>query len=224
MNSKNLDRPKIPRPSQNSIAISKPVHLFPSRPMFNNLGAVMQGLGGMFGGGPMFHPPPRNPGAGARRLECAATSRNARACFRNVLFHIPSFNLSTFASLFCCSFQDHEGVFGRLLGKRQGLVGWRQDHSSRERARGSQYVLSCPSHNSINDCHFNRNRHSLDLFHCFVCLPSVESLGDGDLPHPTIFQIENFKSYRMSHCGVLEYSAHDRAAYLPKWVWPVMNK
>jgi hypothetical protein len=43
--------------------------------MFNNLGAVMQGLGGMFGGGPMFHPPPRNPGAGARRLECAASSR-----------------------------------------------------------------------------------------------------------------------------------------------------
>jgi hypothetical protein len=76
---------------------------------------------------------------------------------------------------------------------------------------------------SINDCHFNRNRHSLDLFHFFVFLPSVDSLGDGDLPHPTIFQIENFKSYRMSHCGVLEYSAHDRAAYLPKWVWRVMS-
>lgn len=38
------------------------------------------------------------------------------------------------------------------------------------------------------------------------------------LPHPIIFEIRNQKVGRTSHCGVLEFSAEERSAYLPAWM------
>ena len=38
------------------------------------------------------------------------------------------------------------------------------------------------------------------------------------LPHPLIFEINNNASHRTSHCGVLEFSSTEVAAYLPHWM------
>jgi len=42
--------------------------------------------------------------------------------------------------------------------------------------------------------------------------------GEGMLPHPLIFEIRNVKFGRVSHCGVLEFSAPKHGAFLPKWM------
>ena len=38
------------------------------------------------------------------------------------------------------------------------------------------------------------------------------------LPHPLIFEINNNATHRTSHCGVLEFSSPEVAAYLPHWM------
>ncbi len=70
---------------------------------------------------------------------------------------------------------------------------------------------------------------------------AVEIYGDNPLPYPTIYRIEsidpssrvsgsntdpttdvdmsNYFVKKVSHCGVLEYSANEMAAFMPMWVF-----
>ena len=46
----------------------------------------------------------------------------------------------------------------------------------------------------------------------------VQRFGERPMPQPMTFEIQNVQSRRISHCGVLEFSADQVTAFLPKWV------
>jgi hypothetical protein len=50
-----------------------------------------------------------------------------------------------------------------------------------------------------------------------VCVLTVRRFPNA-LPHPVIFEVKNTKFDKVSHCGVLEFSAPRKAAFMPQWV------
>jgi hypothetical protein len=38
------------------------------------------------------------------------------------------------------------------------------------------------------------------------------------MPYPVIFQVSNIEFEKVAHCGVLEFTSPEEAAYLPNWV------
>lgn len=48
--------------------------------------------------------------------------------------------------------------------------------------------------------------------------PSTAVRFQHNMPHPMLFEVKNPKTNRISHCGVLEFTAPDRSAYMPLWV------
>jgi len=53
-----------------------------------------------------------------------------------------------------------------------------------------------------------------------VLLPSIilQKLSDSDIKGPIIFELTNTTSNKVSHCGVMDFTADEGCAYLPRWM------
>ena len=46
----------------------------------------------------------------------------------------------------------------------------------------------------------------------------LKKISDSDLKGPIVFEMKNHNSKRRSHCGVMEFTADEGCAYLPRWM------
>jgi len=56
------------------------------------------------------------------------------------------------------------------------------------------------------------------ILHTGVLHALLQRFGERPLPQPLLFEIQNVKDRRISHCGVLEFSAEQSTAFLPQWM------
>jgi hypothetical protein len=56
------------------------------------------------------------------------------------------------------------------------------------------------------------------ILHANILNALMQRFGEKPMPYPMLFEIQNIKDRRISHVGVMEFSAEQSAAFLPLWV------
>lgn len=58
-----------------------------------------------------------------------------------------------------------------------------------------------------------------------ILLPAsiLKKISESELKGPIIFEIKNLNSTRKSHCGVMDFTADEGCAYLPRWMMQNLN-
>jgi ubiquitin fusion degradation protein 1 len=68
------------------------------------------------------------------------------------------------------------------------------------------------------------NRSDLEKGDKILLPPSIlQKISGSELKGPIIFEIKNLNSTRKSHCGVMDFTADEGCAYLPRWMMQNLN-
>ena len=89
-------------------------------------------------------------------------------------------------------------------------------HSSTKQMQSTQTKSSCPHRHWTGWVGSSSNTHLISfvvISTSFVC--AAASL---HIEYPMLFKVENRKTGRSTHCGVLEFTADEGHVYLPYWV------
>jgi hypothetical protein len=78
----------------------------------------------------------------------------------------------------------------------------------------------CLSHTHAHT-HSHTYIHTYSLAHIFSFFPSLtfySSLGHRNVEYPMLFEIRNISLGKVSHCGVMEFTAEEGKCYMPYWM------